>query len=247
MAHTAVTDVYTRAGPGKTGCTRSGRTGSSRGDRCAAAPVRPTAPPPPRPPRHGLGRRRVRPRPLAAAGPHPGPAAAPLRRPGRHGRDGRILVRDATHRRARPIREDRHAARRRIRRRGQRAGRAWRCRDLWDAGARVVLGSDWPIAAYPPLGVLAGARYRRPSRDLSLPPHGPEQALTGLEALRAMTLNPAYASGEERESGALAVGFRGDLSVFAADPVGTPAVELPDVPVRLTAVGGRVTFRSAEV
>ncbi|MGW6529024.1 amidohydrolase [Streptomyces venezuelae] len=129
----------------------------------------------------------------------------------------------------------------------ERAKRAWRCRDLWDAGARVVLGSDWPIAPYPPLTVMAGARHRRPSRDLSLPPHGPEQALTGLEALRAMTVTPAFAAGEERESGALAVGFRADLSVFAEDPVEAPATELSDVPVRLTVVGGRVTHQADDL
>ncbi|MEU6841909.1 amidohydrolase [Streptomyces sp. NPDC046716] len=128
-----------------------------------------------------------------------------------------------------------------------RAGRAWRCRDLLDAGARVVLGSDWPIAPYPPLGVLAGARHRRPSRDLSLPPHGPEQALTGMEALRAMTVAPAYASGEEGVAGRLGVGARGDLSVFGGDPVAVDATELADVPVRLTVVGGRVTHRAADL
>ncbi|MEU8758292.1 amidohydrolase [Streptomyces sp. NPDC048659] len=126
----------------------------------------------------------------------------------------------------------------------ERASRAWRCRDLWDSGATVVLGSDWPIAPFPPLGVLAGARHRRPSRDLGQPPHGPEQALTGLEALRAMTVNAAYAAGEEHEAGALAVGHRADLTVLAADPVATPATELPDVPVLLTAVDGRITFRA---
>nr|WP_202501521.1 amidohydrolase [Streptomyces sp. SID5785] len=129
----------------------------------------------------------------------------------------------------------------------ERAARAWRCRDLWDAGARVVLGSDWPIAPYPPLGVLAGARHRRPSRDLTLPPHGPGQALTGAEALRAMTVNAAHAAGDERVAGRIAPGFRADLSVFAADPTEVDALELPDVPVRLTAVGGRVTFRAADV
>ncbi|MYT74474.1 MULTISPECIES: amidohydrolase [unclassified Streptomyces] len=129
----------------------------------------------------------------------------------------------------------------------ERAGRAWRCRDLLDAGARVVLGSDWPIAPYPPLGVLAGARHRRPSRDLSLPPHGPDQALTGLEALRAMTVNPAYASGEEGIAGWLGAGARADLSVFGGDPVAVGATELADVPVRLTVVGGRVTHRAADL
>ncbi|MFF3721689.1 amidohydrolase family protein [Streptomyces erythrochromogenes] len=46
----------------------------------------------------------------------------------------------------------------------ERAARAWRCRDLWDSGATVVLGSDWPIAPFPPLGVMAGARPHRPGR-----------------------------------------------------------------------------------
>ncbi|MFE7553036.1 amidohydrolase [Streptomyces gardneri] len=129
----------------------------------------------------------------------------------------------------------------------ERASLAWRCRDLVDSGATVVLGSDWPIAPFPPLGVLAGARHRRPSRDLGQAPHGPEQALTGLEALRGMTTGPAYAAGEEHEAGRLAVGYRADLTVLAADPLTTPATELADVPVRLTAVDGRVTFRATDL
>ncbi|MDG9717723.1 amidohydrolase [Streptomyces sp. DH24] len=125
----------------------------------------------------------------------------------------------------------------------ERAARAWRCRDLWDAGATVVLGSDWPIAPYPPLGVMAGARHRRPSRDLTQPPHGPEQALTALEALRAVTVNAAVAAREEDRAGRLAVGHRADLTVLADDPLTTPATDLPDLPVRLTVLDGRVTHR----
>ncbi|MEU7330020.1 amidohydrolase [Streptomyces parvus] len=129
----------------------------------------------------------------------------------------------------------------------ERASRAWRCRDLWDAGARVVLGSDWPIAPFPPLGVMAGARHRRPGRDLTQPPHGPGQALTALEALQGMTVNAAWAAGEEREAGRLAVGHRADFTVFADSPLTTSAVELPDLPVLLTVVDGRPTHRDASL
>lgn len=129
----------------------------------------------------------------------------------------------------------------------ERASRAWRCRDLWDSGATVVLGSDWPIAPFPPLGVMAGAQHRRPRRDLGLPPHGPEQALTALEALRGMTTAPAYAAGEEHEAGRLALGHRADLTVLADDPLTVPATELPDVPVLLTVLNGRITHRAATV
>ncbi|MFE1548408.1 amidohydrolase [Streptomyces sp. NPDC058718] len=129
----------------------------------------------------------------------------------------------------------------------ERASRAWRCRDLVDSGATVVLGSDWPIAPFPPLGVLAGARHRRPSRDLGRAPHGPEQALTALEALRGMTTGPAYAAGEEHEAGRIALGHRADLAVFADSPVTTAATELPDLPVLLTVLDGRITHRAVGV
>ncbi|MFG2333813.1 amidohydrolase [Streptomyces sp. NPDC048604] len=125
----------------------------------------------------------------------------------------------------------------------ERAGRAWRCRDLRDSGARVVLGSDWPIAPYPPLGVMAGARHRRPTRDLGRAPHGPEQALTALEALQGMTVDAAYAAGEEHEAGLIATGYRADLTVLGADPLTASATELPDVPVLLTVLDGRPTHR----
>ncbi|GGV31461.1 amidohydrolase [Streptomyces spectabilis] len=129
----------------------------------------------------------------------------------------------------------------------ERAARAWRCRDLHDSGAVVVLGSDWPIAPAPPLGVMAGARHRRPSRDLTQDPHGPEQALTALEALQGMTVNPAYAAGEEHEAGRIAIGHRADLTVLAADPLTTAATELPDLPVLLTVVDGEPTHRDARL
>ncbi|MEU7489213.1 amidohydrolase [Streptomyces sp. NPDC042319] len=127
----------------------------------------------------------------------------------------------------------------------ERAGRAWRCRDLWDSGATVVLGSDWPIAPYAPLAVMAGARHRRPSRDLTLPPHGPDQALSPLEALQGLTVNPARVAGEEGEAGRLAVGYRADLSAFADDPLAVADTDLAALPVLLTVVDGRPTHRDA--
>jgi predicted amidohydrolase YtcJ len=128
----------------------------------------------------------------------------------------------------------------------ERAARAFRCRDLWEAGARVVLGSDWPIAPFPPLGVMAGARHRRPG-DLSLPPHGPEQALTPLQALQGITVNAAWAAGEEEAAGRLAVGHRADLTVLAGNPLDVADTDLAALPVVLTVVDGRPTHRAADL
>ncbi|WP_067818589.1 amidohydrolase [Actinomadura kijaniata] len=126
----------------------------------------------------------------------------------------------------------------------ERAARAFRCRDLWDAGATVVLGSDWPIAPYQPLAVMAGARHRRPSRDLTRPPHGPEQALTPLQALQGYTLSPAWVAAEEDRAGRLAPGHRADLTVFADNPLTVPDEDLAELPVLLTVVNARLTHRA---
>ncbi|MFI9052843.1 amidohydrolase [Streptomyces sp. NPDC053427] len=125
----------------------------------------------------------------------------------------------------------------------ERAGRAWRCRDLRDAGAVLVLGSDWPIAHHDPRQVLATARLRRPAGEPDVAPVTPGQALTGLMALEGCTSHAALAVGEESEAGRIAPGFRADLTALAVDPVTAPADELGAAPVRLTMTGGHLTHR----
>ncbi|WP_406161150.1 amidohydrolase [Streptomyces sp. NBC_01005] len=125
----------------------------------------------------------------------------------------------------------------------ERAGRAWRCRDLRDAGAYLALGSDWPIAHYDVRQVLATARLRRLPGAYDTEPVTAEQALTGLMALEGCTSHAAVAAGEQRVAGRIAVGYRADLTAFGVDPVDAPADELGEAPVRLTVCGGRVTHR----
>lgn len=119
----------------------------------------------------------------------------------------------------------------------ERAARAWRCRDLRDAGAHLALGSDWPIAHFDARQVLATARAPRGAASAR---HG----LTGLMALEGMTTHAAVAAGEERFAGRIAPGYRADLTAFAVDPVEAPADETGQAPIRLTVAGGRITFRS---
>lgn len=90
-----------------------------------------------------------------------------------------------------------------------------------------VLGSDRPIAPYPPFGVMGGARQRPRSRDVTRDPHGPEQALTALRALRGMAVNAAHAAGEEHLAGRIALGHRADRTVLADGPLTATAAELP--------------------
>ncbi|MFH8558532.1 amidohydrolase [Streptomyces celluloflavus] len=126
----------------------------------------------------------------------------------------------------------------------ERAERAWRCRDLRDAGAVLVLGSDWPIAHHDPRQVMATARLRRPAGEPGTAPVTPGQALTGLMALEGCTSHTALAAGEEAVAGRIAPGYRADLTALGVDPVTAPADELGTAPVRLTMTGGRITHRA---
>jgi predicted amidohydrolase YtcJ len=125
----------------------------------------------------------------------------------------------------------------------ERAGRAWCCRDMRDAGATLVLGSDWPVAHFDAREVLSFARLRRHA-GTDIPPVLPDQALTGLMALEGMTSHAALAAGEEHVAGRVAPGYRADLTAFAVDPVAAPADEVGQAPIRLTMVDGTVTHRT---
>jgi predicted amidohydrolase YtcJ len=122
----------------------------------------------------------------------------------------------------------------------ERANRGWPCRDLVDAGATLVLGSDWPIAPYDPRTVLAAAQLRRPAGRPDLAPVRPEQALTASQALHGYTTGPAVAASQQHQAGRLAVGCRADLTAFAADPLATPGDDLINTDIPLTVVAGRV-------
>ena len=127
----------------------------------------------------------------------------------------------------------------------ERANRAWRCRDILDAGATLVIGSDWPVAPFDPRGILAAAQLRRPADRPDLAPVALEQALTAQQALTAYTRAGAIVAGEEREAGRIAVGFRADLTGFAVDPLSAPPDELAEAPIALTVVDGVVRHRLA--
>ena len=71
-----------------------------------------------------------------------------------------------------------------------------------------------------------------------------EQALTGLEVLEGYTTEAARVVSEENLSGRIKVGYRADMTAFAADPVDCDPDALLTLPVCLTIVGGRIVYRA---
>ncbi|MEO6089698.1 MAG: amidohydrolase [Umezawaea sp.] len=126
----------------------------------------------------------------------------------------------------------------------ERADRAWRCRDLRDAGVPGVLGSDWPVAPVDARRGLAEARLRRPAGEPGAPPVGPTQGLTARMALEGYTSHAALAAGEPG-GGRIAVGGRADLTAFTLDPLRADPDELAEAPIVLTVVGGAIVHSAA--
>ena len=73
-------------------------------------------------------------------------------------------------------------------------------------------------------------------------PLGPEERISTLEALKAVTAHAAYQYFEEDRKGTLAPGKLADLTVLSADPLATPPAALRDLQVLATYKDGRPVF-----
>lgn len=110
-----------------------------------------------------------------------------------------------------------------------RTGRAFMLRSLLDAGVRLTLGSDAPVAPLDPWQAISAAVFR--TRD-DRPAWHPEQAITLGEALAASTDGPVTTGGPA------------DLAILDGDPFAADAAALRAMPVAATLVAGRFTHRA---
>jgi predicted amidohydrolase YtcJ len=125
---------------------------------------------------------------------------------------------------------------------GRRARHGYAWRSLLDSGAHLAFGSDAPVET---LDVMAGIHAAVTRQRREEPHRGswyPEEALTVDEAVRAYTVGPAYASGEEDVKGVLAPGRLADFVALSGDPMEVPPQELPGITVEMTVVGGIVRY-----
>lgn len=114
-------------------------------------------------------------------------------------------------------------------------GRAYKMlpmRELYDAGARVTLSSDWDVNPLSPLGIMQNA--------LSLG----ERSLPSLEAaVKAYTLDAAYTLRQEQDTGSLEVGKQADLVVLDKNIFDLPVSQIAKARVLWTLLGGEEVYR----
>jgi predicted amidohydrolase YtcJ len=117
-----------------------------------------------------------------------------------------------------------------------RAMRMDACRSALDHGIPLAIHSDAPVTPMGPLHVAWCAVNRKTPSGRTL---GENQRITVEEALFAITTGAAHTLRLDHEIGSIETGKKADFTVLAADPLGVPPIELKDVPVLGTVVGGR--------
>ena len=118
---------------------------------------------------------------------------------------------------------------------------AWRT--VLNSGARLALGSDFPVEFVNPFFGLYSAVTRQDQQGN--PPGGwyPEQKLTLAEAIRGFTSDAAYAAFEESSRGTIEPGKLADLTIVEGDLYRTPPSQLFATKVRYTVVGGEIAYQ----
>jgi predicted amidohydrolase YtcJ len=127
----------------------------------------------------------------------------------------------------------------------ERARGTYAFRSLLDAGAPLAFGSDWFVAPATPLEGIYAAVTRRTIDDKNPDGWVPEQKITVEEALRAYTIDAAFAEFAEAEKGSLERGKLADFVVIDRDLTRVAPETIRDARVMMTVVGGQVVFERA--
>ncbi len=117
---------------------------------------------------------------------------------------------------------------------------AWR--RLIDAGARLALGSDFPVERVDPLLGFHAAVTRQDADDRPAGGWYGNQTLTRAEALKGFTLDAAYAGFMEDEVGSIEPGKRADFVVLSQDVMAVPPEQILDTEVVATYVDGQAVY-----
>jgi len=132
---------------------------------------------------------------------------------------------------------------------------AWlaRWRDFVDAGLHVAAATDAPWSApgfeltddvLRPVDQIAGGMDGRGRVNPETPPWVLDQLLTADRGLRAVTVDAAYALGDEARRGHLAPGTLGDVTILSGDVTDATPDEIRAMTVIATIVGGSVVYCS---
>ena len=128
---------------------------------------------------------------------------------------------------------------------GERGNRYWPNRDLLEAGAPMLAGSDWPAASRsldPWIGIETMMTRRNPYGET---PGAlwPEQAISLEQALRISTIEGAKALRLEEETGSLKAGKSADMVVLGQNLFQLEPSEISNTSVEMTFFEGQLVYQ----
>jgi len=128
----------------------------------------------------------------------------------------------------------------------ERIAGAYAWRSLLSAGSRIPGGSDFPVE---PINPFLGIHAAVTRQDSAGNPEGGwqgAQRLTVEEAIRAFTVDAAYAGRAETVAGSLSPGKLADFIVISGDIFSMQPLEIPKIRVLATILAGEIVYSSED-
>ena len=112
-------------------------------------------------------------------------------------------------------------------------------RSAIDRGIRFTVHDDTPVTPVNPLQLVWVSVNRLTKSEQVL---GPDERVTPIEALRAVTIDAAWQNFEEEIKGSIEAGKLADLVILSDNPVTVDPETIRDIQVLETIVGGQTVF-----
>ena len=113
---------------------------------------------------------------------------------------------------------------------------------LLDRGIKIIAGSDAPVEVGDPRIEFYAAITRKRLDGTDDDGWHPEFAVSRADALRMLTLWPAYGAFQEKDRGSIAEGKFADLTVFDTDFLTSEPQSILGARTMLTVVGGKIVY-----
>ena len=110
-----------------------------------------------------------------------------------------------------------------------------------DKGLRPTNHTDFVVAPLDQMFVIWTAVNRISAGGVVI---GPDQRVTPMEALKAITINSAYQCGEQSSKGSIEPGKLADLVILSGNPLTVPVGAIKDIKVVETLKEGKSIYKN---